>query len=288
MTALRQRMIREMELRHFSQRTMEGYVRAVADLAKFYSRSPDQLDLEEVRSFLHHLITRRKLKISTCNLKAAALTFFYREVLGQRDFDLKVSRKHDGALPDVYSSEELVQLFDGCRNLKHRVFLMTTYAAGLRLSEATHLRPLHINAQRMVIRVEQGKGRKDRYTLLSANLLELLREYWVAYRPGEWLFPNRGNDRPMPRGTGQNIFYTAKRRAGLQRGQGIHTLRHSFATHLLEAGVDIRTIQSLLGHSNIITTMRYLQVTRKRISTLQSPLDLLRMPLVEADEDRDS
>ena len=199
-------------------------------------------------------------------------------MLGQAAFRLGVRRKHTGKLPEVYSREELTRLFQATLNRKHRVFLMTTYAAGLRLSEVSRLRPEHVHSERMLIRVEQGKGNKDRYTLLSPNLLVELRDYWREYRPGEWLFPNQARTGPILRGTAQRIFYAAKDRASLKRGHGIHTLRHSFATHLLEAGVDLRTIQLLLGHKNLQTTSLYLHVTEKQLTQLQSPFDLLRLP----------
>ena len=279
MTPLRQRMIREMQLRQLSPRTVAHYVRAVIGLARFYRRSPDRLSREQVRSYLHHLLVERKWAQSTCNMNASALTFLYRDVLGQAGFDLGMRRKHSGKLPEIYSQEELACLFAAACNLRHRVFLMTTYAAGLRLSEVIHLKPGHIHSQRLLIRVEQGKGQKDRYTLLSPRLLQELRRYWKEYRPGEWLFANQQGTGPMPRGTAHRIYYAAKRRAGLQRGQGLHTLRHCFATHLLEAGVDLRTIQVLLGHRSINTTALYLHVTQKKLTELQSPFDLLRRPL---------
>jgi integrase/recombinase XerD len=279
MTPLRQRMIREMQLRQFSKRTIESYVAAVAGLAQHCRRSPEVLTLEDVRSYLHHLLTERQLAQGTCNLRAAAITFLYREVLGQEAFHLRgVRRKHSGKLPEVYSREELIRLFEATNNPQHRVFLMTTYAAGLRLAEVRHLRPAHIHSERMLIRVEQGKGQKDRYTLLSPQLLLELRAYWREYRPGAWLFPNQKRSGPILRGTAQHIFYNAKRRAGLKRGHGIHTLRHCFATHLLEAGVDLRTIQMLLGHQSLKTTSLYLHVTEKKLTALQSPFDLLRLP----------
>ena len=281
MTPLRQRMIREMQLRQFSQRTIESYLAAMIGLVKHYRRSPDQLSLEEVRSYLHHLLVQRQLAQATCNLRAAAITFFYRQVLGQAAFDLGMRRKHSGKLPEIYSGAELVRLFEAAGNRQHRVFLMTTYAGGLRLSEATHLKPVHIHAARQLIRVEQGKGRQDRYTLLSPQLLTELRRYWQEYRPGEWLFPNQKRSGPMLRGTAQKIFYAAKRRAKLERGHGLHTLRHCFATHLLEAGVDLRTIQLLLGHKSLNTTTLYLHVTQKKLTELHSPFDLLRLPKPE-------
>ena len=278
MTPLRQRMIREMQLRQFTPRTIESYLAGVIGLATFYHRSPDQLNVEEVRSYIHHLLVERKLAQGTCNLRAAAITFFYREVLGQAAFHLKFRRKHSGKLPEIYSAEELVRLFEAAGSRRDRVFLMTTYAAGLRLKEVRHLKPEHIHSQRQLIRVEQGKGRKDRYTLLSPRLLSELREYWKEYRPGLWLFPGQDKTQPIDRRTGQRIFYQAKRRAQLRRGRGLHTLRHCFATHLLEAGVDLRTIQMLLGHSNINNTTIYLHLTQKKLSELQSPFDLLRLP----------
>jgi integrase/recombinase XerD len=281
MTPLRQRMIREMQLRQFAQRTIECYLDAVIGLAQHYHRSPDLLSLEEVRSYLHHLLVERKLAQGTCNLRAAAITFLYRQVLGQAAFDLGMRRKHSGKLPEIYSQEELVRLFEAAGNLQHRVFLMTTYAGGLRLSEVTHLKPVHIHSQRQLIRVEQGKGQQDRYTLLSPQLLTELRNYWKEYRPGAWLFPNQKRNGPMLRGTAQKIFYAAKRRAKLERGHGLHTLRHCFATHLLEAGVDLRTIQLLLGHKSLNTTTLYLHVTQKKLTELHSPFELLRLPKAE-------
>ena len=278
MTPLRQRMIREMQLQQFSPRTIDTYIAAVVGLAEYYRRSPEQLDHEEVRSYLHHLLVERKLASGTCAGRAAAITFLYRRVLGQTNFRLEFRRKHSGQLPEVLSRDELVRLFRATRTIYHRVFLMTTYAAGLRLSEGRRLKPIHIHSERMLIRVEQGKGRKDRYTLLSPQLLRELREYWQAYRPGEWLFPNQKGTGPLLYGTAQKIFYAAKERAGLKRGRGIHTLRHCFATHLLEAGVDLRTIQLLMGHRSLKTTALYLHVAEQKLEQLHSAFDLLRLP----------
>jgi integrase/recombinase XerD len=281
MTPLRQRLIRELQLRQLAPRTIEAYVAAVAGLAKFYERSPDQIQLEEVRSYLHYLIAERHLASSTSNGHASALAFFYRHVLGQSSFDLRIRQRRPSKLPEIYSQEELVRLFQAARKRMHRVLLMTTYAAGLRVSEVIYLKPIHIHSERMLIRVEQGKGRKDRYTLLSPRLLQELRDYWKEYQPGAWLFPNQERTAAMCRGTAQRIFYAAKQRAGLQRGQGIHTLRHCFATHLLEANVDLRTIQLLMGHRSLNSTAIYMHVTRKRLEQLHSPFDLLRLPQLE-------
>jgi site-specific recombinase XerD len=282
MTPLRQRTILEMQLRQLRPTTIAAYVASIAKLAQLYRRSPDLLSRDEVRAYLVQHWNERKLAPATCNAELAAITFFYRHVLGQADFDLKARRRHSSRLPEVYSQEELTCLFAKTSNHKHRVFLMTVYAAGLRVGEATRLEPRHIHAERGLIRVEQGKGGKDRYTLLSPRLLAELRNYWKAYRPKRWLFPNHQDDAPMPIGTAQHIFAYAKARAGFERGHGIHTLRHCFATHLLEAGVDLRTIQLLLGHASIKTTTIYLQLTPKRLGQLHSAFDLLRLP--QADE----
>jgi len=271
-------MIREMELRRLSPRTQRAYIAGVVRLVKYFRRPPDELRLEQVRSFLHHLIVKRKLAASTCNLTAWAITFLYREVLGQHDFDLKIRFKRSGRLPELLSQQEVGRLLSTPKNPKHRVLLMTDYASGLRVSELVALKVNHIDSERLLIRVEQGKGGKDRYTLLSDPLLLHLREYWKLYRPRLWLFPGRDPARPMSVSQAQRIYNKAKKDAGIQRAGGIHVLRHCFATHLLEAGEDLRTIQSLLGHSSIKTTMRYLQVTQKHISKLKSPFDLLRLP----------
>jgi site-specific recombinase XerD len=175
----------------------------------------------------------------------------------------------------VLSIEELQRLFTRTKNPRHRALLMTTYAAGLRVSEVVRLRLTDIESDRMLIRVEQGKGRKDRSTLLSTRLLTELRAYWKLYRPAPWLFTGLDPQRPMPSGTAQKIYYHAKRTAGITHGHGIHTLRHCFATHLLEAGVDVRTIQMLLGHQSLDTTTRYLRITRQYLATIRSPFDLL-------------
>jgi site-specific recombinase XerD len=271
-------MIHELELHRKSSRTVEAYVTAVAQLARHYGRSPDRITLEEVRDFLHHLIAKRKLAFSSCNQKLAGIRFFYRHVLGQEKFDLRVPAKRSGKLPEPLGRREVAQLLKAPGNAKHRVLLMTCYATGLRVSELVHLWPEDVHSERMLIHVRQGKGRKDRYTLLSPRLLEELRDYWRAYRPHQWLFFGRDRTGPLPVATAQKIYYAAKRRAGIQRGHGIHTLRHSFATHLMEAGVDLPTVQRLLGHTSLATTAKYLHVTTKHLRGVRSPLDLLRMP----------
>ena len=270
-------MIRELELQRKAPGTVSGYVKDVEELARYYGRSPDKITREEIRSYLHYLIVEKKLSYSSCNHKMVAINFFNREVLG-RKIDLKVPMKKNERLPEPLSREEVARLILAAGNLKHRVLMMTAYSAGLRVSELVRLRPHDINSERMLIRVEQGKGRKDRYTLLSERLLSELRGYWRQYRPEKWLFVSQVNGNHLPRATAARAFYQMKKRAGIVHGHGIHTLRHSFATHLLEAGVDLRTIQVLMGHNSLNTTLKYLHVTQKHIEETQSPLDLLRLP----------
>ena len=278
MTPLRQKMIRELELHRKSPRTITAYVAAVAQLAQHFGRSPEHITVEEIRDFVHYLITERHQAFNSCNQKLAAIRFLFKHVLGRANFDLRVPSKRSGRLPEPLSRGEIAQLIKATGIPKHRVLLMTAYAAGLRVSELVHLRPQDIDSKRMVIRVEQGKGRKDRYTLLSPRLLEELRGYWRMYRPAIWLFPGRDGSRPIDATTAQKLYYAAKERAGITRGHGIHCLRHSFATHLLEAGVDLPTIQRLLGHTSLSTTARYLHVTSQHLACVTSPLDLLRLP----------
>ncbi len=258
MTPLRERMIRELELQRKSPLTVEAYVKAVAQLAQHFGRSPDAISVEEVRDFLHYLITEKKVAFSTCNQKLSALQFFYRRVLGQEDFSLRVPAKRGGRLPEPFSRGEIARILETTRNLKHRALLMTAYGGGLRVSEVVRLQPGDIHSQRMLIRVNQGKGRKDRYTLLSQRLLEELRTYWRAYRPQPWLFPGRDKSRPLPVNSAKKIFTAVKQRAGIQHGHGIHSLRHSFATHLMEAGVALPVIQRLMGHGSLSTIAKYL------------------------------
>ena len=275
-TPLREKMIYDMQLERLAPITQRIYLKAVSGLAAFYRCSPDRLEPEHIRAYLHHLLTERQLSWSACNQAAAGLKFFYTKTLDWTHLQLNLpSRKRRKRLPRILSVEELQQLFSAVRRPKHRVLLMTTYSAGLRVSEVVHLTLRDIESHRMLIRVDQGKGQKDRYTLLSSRLLTELRAYWKLYQPPEWLFTGRDLTKPMAVRTAQQIYMTARAKAQLQRGPGIHTLRHCFATHLLEAGVDPRTIQLLMGHRSIQTTMGYLQVTRAHLGNIHSPFDLL-------------
>jgi len=279
MSALRERMVREMQLRRFAPGTQEAYLRLVGELARFYHRSPDQIQHEEVKSYLLHLMTVRKLDWSTVNTASCAVRFFYSQVLGKPEVAWAIPpRKTPRRLPEVLSAEEVKRLFAAAECLKHRVLLMTTYAAGLRVSEVVALKVADIDSSRMMLRVRAGKGEKDRYTILSRRLLEELRAYWRVYGPADWLFPGATAGRPIERGTAGRVYRAAKEKAGIMKGGGIHTLRHCFATHLLEAGVDVRTIQLLMGHNSIRTTIHYVHLTAKKLAGTPSPLDLLAPP----------
>jgi len=278
MGILRDRMIEEMKLRNFSPATQKSYLYAVTRLTKYYGKAPDQLDKEQIRSYLVHLTVERKLSPNTMTGQICGLRFFYNETLGWDETKLFIPpRKKSSSLPEVFSPSEVVHLIDGARGLKQRVLLMTAYSAGLRVSELVNLKITDIDAARMTLRVKQGKGGKDRYAVLSQKLLVELRQYWKRYRPSIWLFPNRAKNGPLSRGEAWHIFRSAKKRAGLKKGRGIHSLRACFATHLLETGVDLRSIQFLMGHTSILSTQRYLRLRPQNVDSVVSPLD--RLPL---------
>ena len=281
MTPLRQQLIEALTLRGLAPKTHEAYVRAVAALATYYHRSPERIANEEIRAYLLYLHQERKLSASSLNVAVSGLRFFYQRVLDRsiRDVEKTPPRpKKEKHYARVYSQAEIkLLLTEGCRQLRDRVFLMTLYGAGLRLNEGCHLRPQHIESGRMMIRIEQGKGRKDRYTILSPWLLEELRRYWRVYRSREWLFPScRDDRRPFSDHTAQRMYYAALARAGLPNRGGIHSLRHSFATHLVEAGVAITVVKMLLGHRSLQTTANYLHVSAERMAQLPSPLDAIK------------
>ena len=279
MTPLRAEMIRQMQLQRLSPNTQRNYLYSLKRLAAHYGRSPDRLTPRQLQDHLLHLSTECKLSWETCNVAACAFRFFYTRVLEWDEPTLKLPpRTRRASLPEIPSPEEVERLLLAPGNFKHRVLLMTTYAAGLRVSEVVRLRVTDIHSQRGLIRVQQAKGRKDRYTILSPRLLTELRTYWAQHRPDLWLFPGSKPDRPMATASARAIYERAKLRARVTRGRGIHTLRHCFATHLMDAGVDVRTIQVLLGHTSLKTTARYLKVTNRHIQSLRSPLDLLEIP----------
>ena len=263
MTELRRQMDEAMIVRGFADRTRETYLWAVSGLATFYHRSPDLISDAEIQAYLLHLIRDRQRSWSTCNIVVHGLRFLYHETLRRDRTTFSIpSPRQPGKLPALLSREEVQHLIAHATNFKHRTMLMTTYAGGLRLNEVLHLRVGDIDSARMTMRVEQGKGGKDRYTVLSAHLLEALRAYWTIYHPATWLFPSPHGSHPLDPTGLQRAYQTAKRRAGITKPGGIHALRHAFATHLLEAGVDVHTIQRLLGHQSIQTTTRYWDPSR--------------------------
>jgi integrase/recombinase XerD len=276
MTALRRRMIEDMTLRNFAPHTIQVYVERVATFARYYNVSPQDLGPEQIRAYLLYLVQERHVSWSYFNQARCALQFLYRVTLG-KDWVVEAVAcpKQQKKLPIILSLDELVRFFGAVTNLKHRAILMTTYAAGLRLSEVRHLRVDDIDSQRMVIRIRQAKGHKDRYVMLSPRLLAILRQYWKAVRPRHYLFPGADPDRPINPRTVQQVCRAALRAAGIKKKVSVHALRHSFATHLLEAGTDLRTIQILLGHQNLGTTARYLHVSTAALKATHSPLDAL-------------
>jgi integrase/recombinase XerD len=283
MTPLRQRMIEDMRLRNLSPHTVEAYVGAVAQFARHFGRSPEQLDGGQVRQYLLHLVQDQHASWSRYNQARCALQFLYGVTLGRGErFEKLPCARAPRRLPTVLAREELRRLFDATsRDPKHRALLMTLYGAGLRISEALGLKPADIDSPRMLIHVRGGKGNKDRMVKLSPQLLAVLRDYWRACRPpaAGWLFPqNKDPGRPMESGTAHRIVARAARRAGITRRVSPHTLRHSYATHLLDAGTDLRTIQLLLGHSNLKTTSLYMHVSQAKLHAAGSPLDLLYPP----------
>lgn len=278
MKSLREQMNDAMILRGFAARTQESYLAAVRALAKYYRRSPDLLTAEEVEAYHLHLIVERKLAYSSVNQSASACRFLFDKVLRrpQARFDIPMA-KVPKSLPRVLSRDEVSRLFAAAPNPRARTLLMLTYAAGLRVSEVCALQLTDIESapDRMCLKVRQGKGGKDRYTMLSLQLLQILRDYWQLGRPRIWLFPNPSGEGPIDITTAQRTYCAARDKARLGRQGGIHTLRHSFATHLLESGVDIHTIQCLMGHGHVSTTMRYFHLAHNKLTGTTSPLELL-------------
>ncbi len=276
MSALRKQMEADMVVRNFSVRTRESYVASVRGLAKYYKRSPDTLSEDEVQRYLLYLIEERKLAWSSVNVTASALKFLFNVTLKRKAADFAVPGPHQPqTLPQILSREEVMRIIDAAANPKHRTILLTIYAAGLRVSELCHLKVADIDSGRMTLRIEQAKGAKDRYALLSPKLLKELRLYWATYRPKTWLFPGpRNPELPLLDSTVQRIFYRAKDRAGITKRCGIHGLRHAFATHMLEGGVNVHTIQRLMGHRDLSTTTRYFHLARQHLAQTPSPLEL--------------
>lgn len=259
MTPLRQKMIDAMQERGMSPRTHRSYLSAVTDLARYYHRSPDQMSGEELQAFFLYLVKERHLSPATCRLYLNALRFFYLHVLGRDSFGVRLEvPKREQRIPELLMRCEVAQILNASNNIKHRMLLTVCYGCGLRVGEVVVLQVRHIDAERRLVRVEQGKGAKDRAVILSPTLLQRLREYWHLLRPPTWLFPGRDVTSPLSIATAQKTFQKAKLRTGIQKIGGIHSLRHAYyATHQLEDGMPIHQLQRLLGHQNIQSTLRY-------------------------------
>jgi len=274
MTPLRRRMTEDMTLRNRAPRTIRAYTGDVADFARYFHAPPDRLGPEHVRSYLLHLLQERQASWDVYRQARLALRFFYTVTLGREWVVARVAcPKAPKKLPVVLSTDEMARFLDALKNPKHRALLMTAYACGLRLSEVARLRVEDIDSARMVIHVRQGKGQKDRDVMLSPRLLAVLRDYWKLRRPGPFLFPGRTPDRPVSVRTVQMVCQHALAASGLGKHVHMHTLRHSFATHLLESGTDLRTIQVLLGHRSFSSTARYLHITTAALKSTRSPFD---------------
>lgn len=274
MGRLREEMKGDLELRGLSPETQKIYLYYVTNFSRYFNRSPYHLGKREIKEYLLYLLREKKASASTVNLCYSALKFLYARTLKRDEIMEKIPRlRSTKKLPVVLERQEVESLFSVMKNLKHRAILMLIYSSGLRLREASHLKVSDIDSKRMVLRIRQGKGRKDRYTLLSTLALEVLRKYWRHCRPKEWLFPGRLSDKPLSVRSIQRVFKKARTLAGITKPATVHTLRHSFATHLLEQGTDLYRIQLLLGHRSLKTTAIYLHVSRKELVRILSPLD---------------
>ena len=262
-----------MQTRNYSPRSIDTYIHLLCDLEKYFKCSVDEVSVDQVKDFLQYSITERNLSVSYINQVISAVKILQKDVLGKEWESIRIKRpRRIKKLPVVLSKEEMKSMIETTRNLKHRTILAVIYSAGLRISELINLRPADIDSDRKQIRI-LGKGNKYRYTLLSVNTLDMLRIYWRAYRPERYLFEGQKPGQPISRETIQVVFKHACKKTGINKPASVHSLRHSFATHLLESGVNLKIIQSLLGHSSLRTTSIYLHVTRFDPSTVKSPFD---------------
>lgn len=280
MTVLRQRMTEDMQVRNLSFNTQRVYLEQVSRFARHFGKSPARLGPEEIRTYQVYLTVEKELAAGSIQIAIAALRFLYQVTL-KKDWRCDEVLPHPKApekLPIVLSPEEVLHFLDCVKMRKHQVILTVFYAAGLRISEAVRLKAAVIDSQRMVIRVEQGKGHKDRYVMLSPKLLEILRDYWVVVRPKDWFFPGKIPGQPISRDAVALACQEARQLSGLVKPVTPHSFRHAFAVHLLESGTDVRTIQLLLGHRSLATTARYLRIATTKVCAATSPLDLLPQP----------
>lgn len=280
LSPLRRRMIEDMTVRNLSPATQRSYLHAVAKFSRYFGRPPDQLDVEDVRAWQVYLVAQG-ISWPSLNQKVCALRFFYGITMGRNEMPERIAyAREPRKLPVILSADEVVRFLEAVPSLKTRAALTTAYAAGLRASEAVSLKVADIDSSRMLIQVHHGKGAKDRTIMLSPQLLAILRTYWRLARPKEWLFPGRNETKAIDVQVLHAACRSAAKAAGLAKRVTVHTLRHSFATHLLESGVDIRIIQVLLGHNNLSSTARYTQVATTTISRTQSPFDRLTLEVV--------
>ena len=278
-SALRQRMIDDMTVRNMAPNTMLCYLKQVSYLAGYFGRSPEQLGPEDIRRYQIYLAKERKVSVNSRMVAATALRFFYAVTLKQdRVIEMIPTPRPEHRLPVILSPGEVLRLLEAAPSFSHRVIFSTMYGTGMRVSEAIHLRIPDIDSPRMMIRIQQSKGHKDRYVQLSPKLLELLRTYWRKVRPQQWLFPGQDPDQHLSRAAVGQAVAHASRRAGLVKETSPHSLRHAYAVHLLEAGTDLRRIQLLLGHRSLATTARYLCPATSTVCATTSPLDLLPYP----------
>lgn len=277
MTPLRKQMIEAMALRGFSPRTHASYLGAVEQLARYYRRPPDRLGVDQLQAYFKHLALERDLAPASCRLHLNGVRFFYLKVLGWEHFDVSlVVPKRVQRIPQLLSRAEVGRIFQACPNPKHRMLLETCYGCGLRVSELVALRVRDIDGERGLLRVEQGKGAKDRLVIIAPALLERLRRYWLQERPADWLFPNaQHREQAISICTAQRVFGRAKRSAGVEKDGGIHALRHAYATHQLENGLAIHQLQRLLGHHNLHSTMRYVHWVPSEHRGAQGHADLI-------------
>jgi integrase/recombinase XerD len=281
MTSLRQRMTEDMQVRNLALNTQTCYVQQVSLFARHFDKSPEQLGPEDIRAYQVYLTNERKLATGSVLIAVAALRFLYKVSL-KKDWtfeDIIPAPKKPQKLPVIPSPEEVLHFLGSVRSTRNRAILTSCYAAGLRISECIHLKAADIDSQRMVIRIDQGKGHKDRYVMLSPKLLETLRSYWKAVRPTDWLFEGDIPGQPINRSSVELACQKACQLPGNRKSITPHSLRHAFAVHLLESGTDVRTIQLLLGHRSLATTARYLRIATSKVCSASSPLDLLPRPI---------
>jgi integrase/recombinase XerD len=280
MGKLRDQMLVDLQLSGAKPRTQKTYLREVENLAKYFNRSPEELGEAELKEYMLYLINKRHLSEGTFRFYVAGLKFFYRTTL-KRDWPVEKIRhpRSKRKLPVVLDISEVESIFSVTKNLKHKAILMMTYSSGLRASETSRLKLTDIDSKRMMVKVSDGKGGKDRYSILSQTTLAFLRQYWKKYRPTEWLFEGQKKDEHITVHSIQLMFYAAKKRAGIIKPASVHTLRHSFATHLIEAGTSLHHVQLLLGHRSPTTTTVYLHVSRLNLSQVISPLDKAAQPI---------